>query len=36
MLAINVAETSLIVSGIKYVIDFGIARISRYSYRIKV
>lgn len=36
VLATNVAETSLTVPGIKYVIDPGIARISRYSYRTKV
>ncbi len=36
MLATNVAETSLTVPGIKYVIDHGTARISRYSYRTKV
>ncbi len=36
MLATNVAETSLTVPGIKYVIDPGTARISRYSYRTKV
>ncbi|QEH47215.1 ATP-dependent RNA helicase HrpA [Aggregatibacter actinomycetemcomitans] len=36
VLATNVAETSLTVPGIKYVIDPGTARISRYSYRIKV
>ncbi|MEX9626461.1 ATP-dependent RNA helicase HrpA, partial [Proteus mirabilis] len=34
--ATNVAETSLTVPGIKYVIDTGYARISRYSYRTKV
>ncbi len=33
VLATNVAETSLTVPGIKYVIDPGTARISRYSYR---
>ena len=36
ILATNVAETSLTVPGIKYVIDFGDARISRYSVRTKV
>ena len=36
ILATNVAETSLTVPGIKYVIDPGLARISRYSYRTKV
>ena len=36
VLATNVAETSLTVLGIKYVIDPGTARISRYSYRTKV
>ncbi|EML0201980.1 ATP-dependent RNA helicase HrpA [Vibrio cholerae] len=36
VLATNVAETSLTVPGIKYVIDPGSARISRYSYRTKV
>ena len=36
MLATNVAETSLTVPGIKYVIDPGTARISRYSFRTKV
>lgn len=36
ILATNVAETSLTVPGIKYVIDPGFARISRYSYRSKV
>ncbi len=36
VLATNVAETSLTVPGIKYVIDPGFARISRYSYRSKV
>jgi ATP-dependent helicase HrpA len=35
VLATNVAETSLTVPGIKYVIDPGTARISRYSYRTK-
>lgn len=36
ILATNVAETSLTVPGIKYVIDTGTARISRYSHRTKV
>ena len=36
ILATNVAETSLTVPGIRYVIDPGTARISRYSYRTKV
>ncbi|ERT11671.1 RNA helicase [Photorhabdus temperata J3] len=36
VLTTNVAETSLTVPGIKYVIDTGYARISRYSYRTKV
>ncbi len=36
ILATNVAETSLTVPGIKYVIDSGVARISRYSFRSKV
>ncbi len=36
ILATNVAETSLTVPGIGYVIDPGFARISRYSYRSKV
>lgn len=36
VLATNVAETSLTVPGIRYVIDPGLARISRYSYRSKV
>ena len=36
VLATNVAETSLTVPGIKYVIDPGTARISRYSVRTKV
>ncbi|MDF1642838.1 MAG: ATP-dependent RNA helicase HrpA [Pseudomonadales bacterium] len=36
ILATNVAETSLTVPGIGYVIDPGFARISRYSYRTKV
>jgi ATP-dependent RNA helicase HrpA len=36
VLATNVAETSLTVPGIHYVIDTGLARISRYSRRLKV
>ena len=36
VLATNVAETSLTVPGIRYVIDAGYARISRYSHRSKV
>ncbi|WP_233646263.1 ATP-dependent RNA helicase HrpA [Streptomyces sp. BSE6.1] len=36
VLATNVAETSLTVPGIKYIIDPGFARISRYSHRTKV
>lgn len=36
VLATNVAETSLTVPGIRYVIDPGLARINRYSYRTKV
>ncbi|WP_157246178.1 ATP-dependent RNA helicase HrpA [Nonomuraea typhae] len=36
VLATNVAETSLTVPGIKYVVDPGFARISRYSHRTKV
>ena len=36
VLATNVAETSLTIPGIQYVIDTGLARISRYSYRTKV
>ncbi|EWT06166.1 ATP-dependent helicase [Intrasporangium chromatireducens Q5-1] len=36
VLATNVAETSLTVPGIRYVIDSGTARISRYSQRLKV
>lgn len=36
VVATNVAETSLTVPGIHYVIDPGLARISRYSYRSKV
>ncbi|SFI45682.1 ATP-dependent RNA helicase HrpA [Nitrosomonas sp. Nm34] len=36
VLATNVAETSLTVPGIRYVIDTGLARVNRYSYRNKV
>ena len=36
VLATNVAETSLTVPGIRYVVDSGLARIKRYSYRNKV
>ncbi len=36
VLATNVAETSLTVPGIRYVIDAGFARISRYSHKSKV
>ncbi len=36
VLATNVAETSLTVPGIRYVVDTGYARIKRYSYRNKV
>jgi ATP-dependent helicase HrpA len=36
VLATNVAETSLTVPGIKYVIDPGLARMSRYSHKSKV
>jgi len=36
ILATNVAETSLTVPGIKYVIDSGVARLSRYSWRSKI
>jgi len=36
VLATNVAETSLTVPGIKYVIDAGLARMNRYSTRAKV
>lgn len=36
ILATNIAETSLTIDGVRYVIDFGYARISRYSYRSKV
>ena len=36
VLATNVAETSITVPGIRFVIDTGLARISRYSYRTRV
>ncbi|MGB0113265.1 MAG: ATP-dependent RNA helicase HrpA [Ilumatobacteraceae bacterium] len=36
VLATNVAETSLTVPGVRYVVDAGLARISRYSRRLKV
>ncbi|WP_432519426.1 ATP-dependent RNA helicase HrpA [Kineococcus sp. SYSU DK006] len=36
VLSTNVAETSLTVPGIRYVVDVGTARISRYSHRTKV
>ncbi|NRR33196.1 ATP-dependent RNA helicase HrpA [Oxalobacteraceae bacterium] len=36
VLATNVAETSLTVPGIRYVVDAGVARVKRYSYRNKV
>ena len=36
VLATNVAETSLTVPGIRYVIDAGLARVKRYSFRSKV
>ncbi|MCE4542272.1 MULTISPECIES: ATP-dependent RNA helicase HrpA [unclassified Caballeronia] len=36
VLATNVAETSLTVPGIRYVVDTGSARVKRYSYRNKV
>jgi ATP-dependent helicase HrpA len=36
VLATNVAETSITVPGVRYVIDTGLARMSRYSYRTKV
>lgn len=36
ILATNVAETSITVPGIRYVIDTGLARVKRYSYRNKV
>lgn len=36
ILATNVAETSVTVPGIRYVVDTGLARVKRYSYRSKV
>jgi ATP-dependent helicase HrpA len=36
ILATNIAETSLTVPGIRYVVDSGLARVKRYSYRNKV
>ena len=36
VLATNVAETSVTVPNIRYVVDTGVARVSRYSYRSKV
>jgi len=36
VLATNVAETSLTVPGIRYVVDSGLARVKRYNYRSKV
>ena len=36
VLATNVAETSLTVPGIRYVVDAGMARVKRYSFRSKV
>ena len=36
VLATNIAETSLTVPGIRYVIDTGLARISRYSWRARI
>ncbi len=36
VLATNVAETSVTVPGIRYVVDTGLARVSRYSARLKV
>jgi len=36
VLATNVAETSLTVQGVRYVVDTGLARVKRYSYRNKV
>lgn len=36
VLATNVAETSVTIPGIRYVIDSGVARISRYSHRTQV
>jgi ATP-dependent helicase HrpA len=36
VLATNVAETSLTVPGVRYVVDTGLARVKRYSYRNKI
>jgi len=36
VLATNIAETSLTVPGIRYVVDSGLARVKRYSYRNRV
>src|SRR4249920_1086728 len=36
VLSTNVAETSVTVTGVRYVVDTGVARISRYSRRLKV
>jgi ATP-dependent helicase HrpA len=36
VLATNVAETSITVPGVRYVVDAGSARVSRYSHRLKV
>lgn len=36
MLSTNVAETSITVPGIRFVVDTGLARVKRYSYRNKV
>ena len=36
VLATNIAETSITIPGIRYIIDTGMARISRYSYKSKV
>jgi len=36
VIATNVAETSLTVPGVRYVVDSGLARVKRYSYRNKV
>jgi ATP-dependent helicase HrpA len=36
VLATNIAETSLTVPGVRYVVDSGLARVKRYSYRNKV
>ena len=36
ILSTNLAETSLTVPGVRYVIDLGVARVSRYSHRSKV